>query len=175
MSQRRTDAFSRPARARGAIAFAVALLVLPAVTGCTTAEIDRIPKEYGGLPEGAPRRSDNPPPYPAVHDMPPARSRALMDQDQQKRLEEDLVAARTRLQNQQKNQAKAAPKQAAARPAEKPANRPTVKRGRRPTALADEGPGGSGQGARPAPLAPANPPAGDNAPAWPAPPAPNPR
>ncbi|MET0276863.1 MAG: hypothetical protein ABW198_00900 [Pseudorhodoplanes sp.] len=151
-------------------AFAVAL-AFATLSGCSTAQIDAMPKALGGLPEGAPRRLENPPDYPAVHDVPPARSKALMDQDEQKRLEADLVATRARLQDKQKNKAKNAPKQAAVDSAAKPANAPTVKRGRRPTALADDdpAPGKRGQAARPAPAAEPSPPAGGNGAAWPAP------
>jgi hypothetical protein len=155
-------------------------VVFLGLSACSTADIDKLPKEYGGLPEGAPRRSDNPPPYPAVHDMPPDRAKALLDPDEQKRLEADLVAARNRLQGRQKNelqqqnQGKDARKPAPAERAAARSDRPTIKRGRRPTAL----PEGEAQGSRPKSGSqagrtqeqPANPQAGGNAPTWPAPP-----
>lgn len=184
MLQCRTDAASRLARGREVTTFTVALLAALALAGCSTAQIDAMPKELGGLPEGAPRRSENPPAYPAVHDLPPPRSKELMDTDQQKRLEADLAAARTRLQNQQKTKGKdaagdrgkdakkPAPERAAAQ-----SDRPTVKRGRRPTALSEDNPPpgrpAPAVSARQAPAAPANPPAAGNAPAWPAPPGPD--
>lgn len=187
MSQCAIDAASRLARGRTAAAIGAVFLALSAVAGCSTAEIDKLPKEYGGLPEGAPRRSESPPAYPAVHDMPPDRAKALLDPDEQKRLEADLAAARNRLQSQQKNQLqKNQAKDAQQAPAERAAarsDRPTVKRGQRPTAL----PGGNeAQESRPkagrsqtsrAPeqpaAAPANPQSGGGAPAWPAPPGPD--
>jgi hypothetical protein len=82
---------------------AVALLV----SGCSTTEIDRIPQDMGGLPAGAPARPAEAPAYPAVHDMPPQRATSLLDAEQQKRLEADLIAVRNRQPNQQKNIAKA--------------------------------------------------------------------
>jgi len=177
MSQCRTDAASRLAHGRGAISFVLLILAAPLLAACTTAQLDALPKEIGGLPEGAPKRLDNPPPFPAVHDMPPARSQALMDKDEQTRLQSDLVAARTKLQTQQ-NQAKQAakpqakPAAKAAAQAQKPAA--TVKRSKRPTALSDDNSGASGRApansARQAPSAPA---AANNASeaAWPTPPA----
>lgn len=126
MSQCQKDAPRRRPRGRGAMLLAGALLLPPMVAGCSS-----LPKELGGLPEGAPPRSDNPPAYPAVHDMPPDRSKPLLDDDQRKRVESDLEAARKRLQSQA-GQAPAPDQKADA--AAKQA-RPTVQRGRRPTAL----------------------------------------
>jgi hypothetical protein len=51
-----------------------------------------------GLPADAPARPAAPPPYPAVHDMPAPRSRALLTDVEQQKMEDDLVAARTRQQ-----------------------------------------------------------------------------
>ena len=152
------------------------------LAGCTTAQLDALPKEIGGLPEGAPKRQENPPPFPAVHDMPPPRSQALMDKDQQTRLEADLVAARAKLQTQQ-NQAKAAANppqqpQKAQKPAATRSDRPTVKRSKRPTALPDDSQTAPGRApansGRQAPSAAPAPAAANNASeaAWPSPPGP---
>lgn len=148
------------------------LLAFSALSACSTAEIDKLQKEFGGPPESAPRRAENPPAYPAVHDLPPARSKALMDEDEQKRLEADLVATRARLQGRQKQAVQAnTQKQAAGeRPAAQP-ERPavqTVKRGKRPTALSQDAPPGQPAAAKPAAAQPA-----EAAPAWPSPPAPD--
>jgi type IV secretory pathway VirB10-like protein len=78
----------------------VALAML--VSGCSTAQIDSIPQEIGGLPAGAPARPAQAPDFPAVHDMPPPRP-AVLDAEQQKKLEADLIAVRNRQPNQQKN------------------------------------------------------------------------
>lgn len=72
------------------------------VSGCSTAQIDAIPQEIGGLPAGVPARPAEATPFPAVHEMPPPRP-AVLDAEQQKKLEADLIAIRNRQPNQQKN------------------------------------------------------------------------
>jgi hypothetical protein len=57
---------------------------------------DHMPNALGGLPEGAPQRATKPPAYPAVHDMPPPRGSTVLTDAEQKKLEDDLIAARTR-------------------------------------------------------------------------------
>ncbi len=99
------------------MAFASALLAISGMSGCSTAQIDSIPKEIGGLPEGAPKRADAPPDYPAVHDMPPPRATTLLDAEQQKRIEADLIAARNRQPGQEKN---TEPRKPRKRPRRKP-------------------------------------------------------
>ncbi len=49
-----------------------------------------------GLPANAPARPATPAVYPAVHDMPPARPAALMNETEVQRTEDDLVAVRNR-------------------------------------------------------------------------------
>lgn len=83
------------------------MVVVMALGACTTAQIDQIPHSAGGLPEGAPARPAVPAAYPAVHDMPPQRAQPLLDEEQQKRLESDLLRVRNR---QAPEQAKAKPK-----------------------------------------------------------------
>jgi hypothetical protein len=51
-----------------------------------------------GLPADAPARPATPAAYPAVHDMPPQRPEVLLNDVEQQRLEDELVAARTRQQ-----------------------------------------------------------------------------
>jgi hypothetical protein len=68
------------------------------LAGCSGSLLaDHIPTAAGGLPGDAPARPDHPPDYPAVHDMPPARATATLNDDQQKLLENDLVAVRNRV------------------------------------------------------------------------------
>ena len=55
-----------------------------------------MPEAVGGLPADAPVRPVTQAVYPAVHNMPPARSTVTLNNDQQKQLEDDLVAARNR-------------------------------------------------------------------------------
>jgi hypothetical protein len=88
----RLSAFPVPGRVPGLWALALALLA----SGCTTADIDKIPHEIGGLPAGAPARPAVAPTYPAVHDMPPQRAQSLLDSEQQEKLEKDLTALRNR-------------------------------------------------------------------------------
>ncbi len=89
----------RPGLGRAVLSL-VALAVL--VSGCSTAQIDSIPQAIGGLPAGAPARPAQAPDFPAVHDMPPPRP-AVLDAEQQKKLEADLIAVRNRQPNQRKN------------------------------------------------------------------------
>ena len=49
-----------------------------------------------GLSDSAPARPENPPPYPAVHDLPPPRERTVLTEIEQQKLEDDLVNARDR-------------------------------------------------------------------------------
>jgi hypothetical protein len=75
-------------------------LVLPAALlslilgGCSSTPISSLPKELGGLPADTPAAPATKLAYPAVHDMPPPRSKAVMTEDQLKQAEDDLVAAR---------------------------------------------------------------------------------
>jgi hypothetical protein len=48
----------------------------------------------GGLPAGAPPRPDVAPAYPAVHDMPPPRSAAVLTEEERKKVEAELAAMR---------------------------------------------------------------------------------
>jgi hypothetical protein len=57
---------------------------------------DRLPVAAGGLSDAAPPRPTAEVAYPAVHNMPPARATTPLSYDQQKRLEDDLIAARAK-------------------------------------------------------------------------------
>jgi hypothetical protein len=57
---------------------------------------DHLPTAAGGLPDNAPARPTAELAYPAVHNMPPARATTPLSYDQQKRLEDDLVATRNK-------------------------------------------------------------------------------
>src|SRR5262249_28932290 len=73
-----------------------------ALTGCASmneqaaGKLSELPKV--GLPADAPARPAAPPTYPAVHDMPTPRSRSLMTDVEQQKMEDDLVSARDRQQ-----------------------------------------------------------------------------
>ena len=57
---------------------------------------DHLPTAAGGLPEGVPERPTKPTAFPAVHDLPPPRGSTVLTDAEQKKLEDDLIAARTR-------------------------------------------------------------------------------
>jgi hypothetical protein len=50
-----------------------------------------------GLPANAPARPEAPPTFPAVHDIPPPRSNAVLTSTEQVKMEEELTAARDQL------------------------------------------------------------------------------
>jgi hypothetical protein len=66
------------------------------ITGCASTVADHTPTAMGGLPEGAPARPSSPPAYPAVNDVPPPRSSAVLSSAEQKKLEDELAEARKR-------------------------------------------------------------------------------
>ena len=60
---------------KGIPAAAMLLAGAAVLAGCSATTVaDHVPTAIGGLPEGAPQRSADPPAYPAVHDMPPKRN-----------------------------------------------------------------------------------------------------
>lgn len=63
------------------------------LAGCSSV-VSELPSQFGGLPAGTPARPDNPPVYPAVHDMPPPRSAAVLTDEERKKVEADLAAMR---------------------------------------------------------------------------------
>jgi len=68
------------------------------LAGCSAGSMmaDHMPTAAGGLPEGVPQRPTKPSAFPAVHDMPPPRGSTVLTDAEQKKLEDDLVAARKR-------------------------------------------------------------------------------
>lgn len=64
-----------------------------AIAGCSSV-LSGLPPQVGGLPEGTPARSADPPAFPQVHDMPPQRSEAVLSAEERKKVEADLAAAR---------------------------------------------------------------------------------
>ena len=84
-----------------------ACAVAASLTGCSAGplgdastqlgeKLKSMPESLGGLPPDAPKGPAMPYQYPAVHDMPPARTSEPMNEDQQYRLEKELSAARDR-------------------------------------------------------------------------------
>jgi len=78
--------------AAGALVACAAALV----SGCSGLIADHLPAAVGGLPDDAPARPTTDTPFPAVHNMPPARATTPLSYDQQKQLEDDLIATRNR-------------------------------------------------------------------------------
>ena len=76
-----------------ALLFAGALIL----TGCAVG--DHMPAAVGGLPAGTPQRPATPAAYPAVNDTPPPRSSTVLTDEEQKKLQDDLQAARKRTAN----------------------------------------------------------------------------
>ncbi|MFL6795799.1 MAG: hypothetical protein ACJ8F3_00130 [Xanthobacteraceae bacterium] len=75
-----------------------AVLVTLALTaaGCASNIGESLPAAVGGLPENAPHRPSDPGTYPAVHETPPPRSQAVLTDAEQRKLEQELIAARER-------------------------------------------------------------------------------
>jgi hypothetical protein len=83
--------------ARPAVLAALLLAGAAIITGCASSTIaDRMPTAVGGLPEGTPPRPDTPSAYPPVHDRPPPRGETVLTSEEQKKIEDELVAARNR-------------------------------------------------------------------------------
>jgi hypothetical protein len=78
-----------------ALAAAVLLVGAAMLSGCSSV-VDSIPTAAGGLPEGVPARPAEPPPYPAVHDMPTGRGVSTLSDTETKLLKDDLIATRQR-------------------------------------------------------------------------------
>ena len=74
--------------------------------------IDQIPGEMG-LPKDAPARPVTPYQYPAVHDMPPPRASAPMNDEEQLKLEKELRTVRDRQEAQEGQKTPKAPAQTA--------------------------------------------------------------
>jgi hypothetical protein len=85
---------ARPALVGFAVAFALAgCASISEKAASTLAEMPGI-----GLPADAPARPATPAAYPAVHDMPPPRSAAVLSESEVRKLEDELVAAREQQQ-----------------------------------------------------------------------------
>ena len=86
-----------------------ALSLAAVLTGCAPGPIiDRLPGDLG-LPAGAPARPETPYEYPAVHDMPPDRASSPMTEEEQVRLEKELIKVRDRQEGRPPASKKGAP------------------------------------------------------------------
>jgi hypothetical protein len=74
------------------IVLAGAALVLG---GCSATQVlENMPQSMGGLSSAAPKTPETPYQYPAVHDMPQPRDAKLLSDQEQEKLEKDLLSAR---------------------------------------------------------------------------------
>jgi hypothetical protein len=62
-----------------------------------------MPAAIGGLPDNAPQRPETPPVYPSVHDKPKERANTVLSGKEQKKLEDELAAARERAASATRN------------------------------------------------------------------------
>ena len=69
------------------------------IAGCSSSALDTLnsslPRQVA-LPADAPERLETSPVFPAVHDMPPPRANVTLSPEEQIKLEDDLVALRSR-------------------------------------------------------------------------------
>src|SRR5215470_6348956 len=79
-----------------AMLFGALLAAAMALSGCAGHLADSVPAVVGGLPEKIPARSETPPEFPSVHDRPAARAEGLLNEEDRKKLKEDLTASRDR-------------------------------------------------------------------------------
>jgi hypothetical protein len=98
---RYSDALMSASRSRRSLGPRIGVAILAAcaaalLSGCGSMIGEHLPAAVGGEPAAAPPPPATPVAYPAVHNMPPARSTSPLDNVQQKQLEDDLVAARNR-------------------------------------------------------------------------------
>lgn len=72
-----------------------AVLIAMLMASCSST-LSNLPTQMGGEPTGTPERPVTPAAYPAVHDMPPPRTSAVLTDAQRKQTEDELTAARDR-------------------------------------------------------------------------------
>jgi hypothetical protein len=75
-------------------AIAVVVLIAALLPACSASQFAGMPTLLGGETPDTPRESATPPAFPAVHDMPAARPVPVLTDEQQKKAEAELVAAR---------------------------------------------------------------------------------
>src|SRR6185312_189515 len=89
---------SAQVRSRVVAAAALAIDGVVLLAGCSASTIaDHLPTAAGGLPAEAPKRQVNPGAFPSVHDRSRERNNSTMTVNEQWRLEDDLTAARNRV------------------------------------------------------------------------------
>ena len=94
-----------PGTRRGVMSAVLVAVVALTLAACSSTLFSELPAGVGGLPAGTPERPSTPAPaYPAVHDMPPPRNDVVLTDAEQKKIQNDLNAAR----NQQTKRSTAA-------------------------------------------------------------------
>jgi len=63
------------------------------LVSCSTV-MSEMPTQVGGLPAGTPQRPAVAPEYPAVHEMPPPRTAAVLTEEEKKKVEAELAVMR---------------------------------------------------------------------------------
>jgi hypothetical protein len=79
------------------------ILACTLLSGCSSVShtvADNWPRMLGGLPEGVPPRSDNPPAYMPVQVPAPQRDTKPMTADERKKMEAEMAASRGQNTNQ---------------------------------------------------------------------------
>ena len=77
---------------------ALLLATAAAIAGCAGGTVaDHVPTAIGGLPDATPPRPGTPSAYPAVNDMPSPRDDKVLTSEEQHKIEDELIAARTRV------------------------------------------------------------------------------
>lgn len=92
---------------RRAIGQGIGLALMAAVLAGCSVPLSDLPQSMGGLPAGAPPRTETQAEFPAVHDMPPQRRETLLDPEEQKKVQRELE----RVRDQQSGKARAAAEQ----------------------------------------------------------------
>ena len=97
----RRSSIDRKCSSRAAAAgLAAGLIIVCAALGGCSIPVADLPGI--GVPANAPARSENPPAYLPVHDVPPPRDEAVLTADEQKKIQSDLLNARDK-QNAEAN------------------------------------------------------------------------
>jgi hypothetical protein len=73
-----------------------AVVAIAALLPACTSQLAQLPAAVGGEAAGTPQAPANPPAFPPVHAMPPARPVPVMTDEEQKQAEAELIAARDR-------------------------------------------------------------------------------
>ena len=116
-------------RRASVVVLAVALVLAACSSSQSFEGMEGLPPSLGGLPTDAPARPAKPYQYPAVHDMPPPRSVKTLSDEELRKVEKDLTAARDRQEKEAGTAAAPAPAEAKSKAAAQPKKRAADKAG----------------------------------------------